>query len=230
MKTRSLFLFLSLIITSAFAEKLNTNNRPHIHASASYIESFTFNNNTQHTDNSIDQNNFIGREDKIEVKTNASGQEKTIDSNHTTGFKSRYNGILEAGFYLRTQIHSIGMLDTYFISGRQWTQPFYCGLGTGLHYIYDPGKAIIPLFLDMRYYFSDKKITPILITDFGINFDTQNSLETGIMAKLALGLRFMVSPKSALNLSLGYEIQQTSQRGYVQKNNGAVGLALGFSF
>ncbi|PKP23328.1 MAG: hypothetical protein CVU06_08820 [Bacteroidetes bacterium HGW-Bacteroidetes-22] len=230
MKKQCLLLFLSIVTVSAFAQRLDAHLILSNQAPVSYSEGNATCEITRHPDETTDVNAFVCQKDITEAEPDLPALGGIGDTSNVTVFKSRYNGILEAGFYLGTQTHSIGMLDTYFISGRQWTPNLSFGIGTGLHYIYDPGQAIIPLFLDLRYFLSDKKLSPCLITDFGVNFDTQNSFETGIMAKLALGLRYKVSPKSALNLSLGFEIYQIDQVAYVRRNTGTVGLALGFSF
>jgi hypothetical protein len=94
--------------------------------------------------------------------------------------------------------HFIGVTS---VNGYQVNKNFFFGAGAGV-YFYESG-ALVPLFLDFRYYFNISSITPYVFGDGGllINFADLNT--TKLFLNPGIGARYAFSRSVAVNIGAG---------------------------
>ncbi len=104
------------------------------------------------------------------------------------------------------------------INGARY-KSWFAGVGLGLDYY---RIRTIPLFIDLRKEFGEKRDKLFIYADGGINFnwatDVQKSgylpneqFHNGFYSDLGLGYKTLVGNKSALIISLGYSYKKTSE-------------------
>jgi hypothetical protein len=92
---------------------------------------------------------------------------------------------------------------------------FSAGIGTGLMFI--PDESIqLPLYADLRYNMIKKSVTPFISTGVGYSFGLTNTSYNrgGLLVNANLGIKFFVSPKTAMNFSLGFRYQEYVHHNY----------------
>ena len=98
--------------------------------------------------------------------------------------------------------------------GYQFNPHFSFGVGLGIHS--QTTLFLIPFFADARAYILSGRITPFISLIAGRSFTMKeitnvnagNNDKGGWMFNPAIGVKFFVLPKMALNLSLGYRYQE----------------------
>jgi hypothetical protein len=154
-----------------------------------------------------DGNVFVYRIDEVEKMTKE--QVKTGNA----GFKG--SGIKQSGFTNITELNfgiGLGNYNNDFSYGIQTingylVNPYFsAGLGIGV----DKYRSVtfIPLFADFRANFINGDVSPFLSTGIGYSLSTDNYSKGGFLLNPALGVKFFVSPSTALNFSLGYRLQE----------------------
>ncbi len=116
-----------------------------------------------------------------------------------------YRGRVEAGEI--TDIADGGIYAGFSVStthGYQFTPDFFLGAGIGLDYHHGLRTVFMPIFVNLRGYFTDKRKTPFV--DLKIGYSPIN--KTGLYLSPSVGLSFGRSKKCAFNLSIGYNMQQ----------------------
>ncbi len=173
----------------------------------------------------------------------SSGSTTTTNSSGAIIGSSNFGGI--------TDNVSLGLTT---INGYLVLPYFSFGAGVGIH-VYK-GLALIPLFLDLRGNFLDKRTTPFVSLGIGYSYTVQQIASApiktaknetydkgGFLLNPSLGVKFFVVPKMALNLSIGYRYQKvqlynnnyTYTSSYMQSNYeshtlGFFNLKFGFTF
>jgi hypothetical protein len=179
---------------------------------------------------------FFYQLDEIEKLTKEAIQRKTWLALSNSGLQPGYRGIVELGY--RSGIGYSGMdgFKLNIINGYQVNPYFFLGFGTGIRYYSDAQASAIPLFADLRANFMDNKISPYLSLGVGYSFDPTNEFEGifGFLLNPNLGVSFKVSDKSAMNVGIGYEMQQIKVYDYFygeyNKNSSAISIDVGISF
>lgn len=188
----------------------------------------------------IGRNVFVYQMDEIEKLTREPYQgrgNRTITGNgHQTG----YRAIVELGYEIGTGNFGMDRLKFNVINGYQFNPYFSLGFGTGLRYYPDAELALMPIFADFRANFMDNKVSPYLSLGVGYSFDATNSFEgVGLLLNPILGVSFMISEKSAMNVGIGYEMQRMQFRtssGWNNRiqtfteNTSAISFNVGLSF
>ena len=95
------------------------------------------------------------------------------------------------------------------INGLQLTPITFVGVGVGIDK-YNIA-TMLPIFFDIRFNFLKKDISPYY--NLGIGYALNLSGGGGYFGNSDIGLRFFVSPKVALNASLGYRVQRNTVMG-----------------
>jgi hypothetical protein len=85
------------------------------------------------------------------------------------------------------------------------------GLGSGYDAI--DVYSFIPIFLDVRYFFSSHRFTPYLSAGLGYSVGPAYYDDGGFYANPNLGIRYNFAPKSALNFGIGWRLQTEKDRG-----------------
>lgn len=84
---------------------------------------------------------------------------------------------------------------------------FTVGMGVGLH-SYGPGHLLLlPLFVDGRMHFPQRKWTPFVSLDAGYALSLQSDARGGVLVNPAVGGRIPFAENAALSLSIGYRWQ-----------------------
>jgi len=151
--------------------------------------------------------------------------------------KSKFTNITEInfGFFKTNNIdnnsNTLSYL-TYFygiqtVKGYLFNPYFSSGIGVGLdHYSDSMGTAnFVPLFIDFRLNLPKEHFTPFLSGDFGYSLNLNPSRsgyfqsanfpfkeeKGGLLINPAIGVKFFITHKVALNFSIGYKVQQWEQ-------------------
>ena len=139
-----------------------------------------------------------------------------------------YKGIIEIGYEIGTSDFNTDRLKLNIINGYQINPYFSAGFGTGLRYYFDAKAALIPVFADFRANFIDDNVSPYLSLSVGYSFDATNSFkDVGFLLNPTVGVSFMISEKSAMNIGLGYEIQKMTF--YEFWDGAAIGTAINYA-
>lgn len=150
-----------------------------------------------------------------------------------------YKGFVDAGYLFDTNDNSSSKLEVTTSHGYQFNNYFYLGGGTGVSYYGDRDLIGVPVFLDFRANFINKKITPFADVKAGY---TAGDIE-GVYTTAAVGVRFSLKGKKAINLKLEYSYQESglsdsysytigNSRYYYYEDNDldALGIKVGFEF
>ncbi|QQR85714.1 MAG: hypothetical protein IPJ76_14030 [Flavobacteriales bacterium] len=116
------------------------------------------------------------------------------------------------------------------INGYQVNPYFNAGVGVGLNQHFS-GAAFMPVFLDLRGTFLRQRVSPFVGLAGGwavaLNVNDAEPDEGGLYLNPAFGVRFFVSRKTSLNLSVGLRYQEGTgyerewdiiQGNYVERN------------
>lgn len=197
-----------------------------------------------------DRNVFVFRIEEVEkitkeVKPGKSRQQKSDEE--VRGFDNA--DIKQSGYSLIAElVMAVGYDDfaekasfgVQVINGYQVNPNFNVGLGVGLNQHF-AGTAYTPVFVDLRVNFLRKRVTPFVDLAGGWAFGlVPDKDEGGLYANPAFGVKFFVSPKTAMQLSLGFRYQETTLWDHYSNNyygwNGkppnlnAVNLKFGVTF
>lgn len=100
------------------------------------------------------------------------------------------------------------------INGYQFSPYVSAGLGLGFN-VYS-GLGLMPIFAAVRVNFMKSRLTPFAAIDAGYSYSRKEIMggslasdnKGGVMVSPAVGVKFFVIPKMALNLSLGFRYQE----------------------
>lgn len=130
-----------------------------------------------------------------------------------------YKGFVDAGYtfdlddYYYDNMNRIEISTTH---GYQFNNYFFVGGGVALDYYTDADLYAVPIFANFRANFINKKITPF--GDFKLGY-TAGDVE-GVYLSTAIGVRFTMAKKTAINLRLEYTCQGTGS-GYYDYGGGS---------
>lgn len=140
-----------------------------------------------------------------ELQNEGSKEGAVLNSEEPNPRTKGYRGRVEAGEI--TDIADGGIYAGFSVStthGYQFTPDFFLGAGIGLDYHHGLRTVFMPIFVNLRGYFTDKRKTPFV--DLKIGYSPIN--KTGLYLSPSVGLSFGRSKKCAFNLSIGYNMQQ----------------------
>ncbi len=121
-------------------------------------------------------------------------------------------------------VFSGGGLNIYFTSWRQIKPWFSFGMGVGLRHYFSQELNMVPIFVDLRANLSTKKVSPFLSCKAGYSLGGRFFLNPKI------GLSIKISNKNALNIGVGYEMQQIGTSYYGRSTDNSIGANIGFQF
>ena len=167
---------------------------------------------------------------------------KEVINNKTS---SRYSIIAELGFQPPVSTYGLGRIKVDLISGYNFSNNFFIGLGLGMRFYTYYGALCIPIYSELRYKFNPKnqsKISPYLSTGIGYTIYANYSNfgnGMGLIFDPTIGISINLNDKNLLNLGLGFELQREglysiSNSGYTtylnNVTNGAVTFDIGYIF
>ncbi|MFV0332193.1 MAG: hypothetical protein ACK5KL_20575 [Dysgonomonas sp.] len=141
-----------------------------------------------------------------------------------------YRGFVDFGYTIGVGDFDLGRLELLTSHGAQINPYFFIGAGTGVHYYCTDGadEFMIPFFADFRGSFMTGVVSPVIGLKAGYTFDASDSFSSlGLYIAPSLGVRYMVSDKTALNFSVGYTHQRFQD---ASVNLGGISFKIGVEF
>ena len=160
-----------------------------------------------------DRNVFVYNMDEVEKIT----KEAVLNSDRGQGQAGATGSFKEKGYLNITEV-SLGVglgqasedlsYGIQTVNGVLINPNFSLGLGIGV----DKYKfaTFVPIFADIRAYFLRSDVTPYFVGAIGYSLSFDSGSKGGLFVNPSLGVRFTVSPKAALDFSLGYRLQQST--------------------
>jgi hypothetical protein len=188
----------------------------------------------------VDGNIFVYTMDEIEKMTKdvAKKLSRGVSFLSSSDMKSGgYIGLVELGYGIGVGDYSMDRLKLNIINGYQFNPYLAVGFGTGLRYFLDAESCLIPLFTNVRANLLDYKISPYFSLDIGYSIGV-GDLDGGFLLSPTIGASFKISENNALNVGIGYEMQNLEfswydsyySYGSTSENCGAFTIKVGVSF
>ncbi len=139
-----------------------------------------------------------------------------------------YKGFVDGGYHVDVSDYSADKIEFFTSHGYQFNNYIFLGAGVGVSYFNDWESTAIPVFANFRVNFTKHKVTPF--ADLKIGYSS-GDIEGGY-GSTALGVRFGLKNKKALNLRLEYSYQEWKDVGYWGDSFEfqSVGVKFGFEF
>ncbi len=129
---------------------------------------------------------------------------------------------------------SFSCIPSYFI-----VDGLSAGVGVGVDLYHAPNLTIAPIFLDLRYYFTDEKESTYLFANVGATLNLGSDFERADNIKLGVGYKYFVGKKKKLcmpvdlfwgftDVSLDGKATVSSQYTYTFRNK--IGVSVGLLF
>jgi hypothetical protein len=137
----------------------------------------------------------------------ANAQEKVLPNkpfsllNTTPGFITINEVTSGLGLSGKTFPYSQYFIGFTSVNGYQINKNFIVALGAGA-YFYESGM-LIPVFLDMRFYFNIDRLTPYLFSDGGLLLNFSDLNTTKLFINPGMGARYALSRTTALTIGAG---------------------------
>lgn len=149
-----------------------------------------------------------------------------------------YRGFVDFGYTVGVGDFATGRVELTTSHGYQINPYIFIGGGTGFQFYHEAESVVLPLFADFRANFTNGHIVPFVGIKLGYSFDLSDSFSgLGFYLNPAVGVKFMLSDKQALNLSIGYTMQSADayyySSGYFYsstENMGGISFKVGFEF
>ncbi|MEO8069208.1 MAG: hypothetical protein ABI599_16030 [Flavobacteriales bacterium] len=168
-----------------------------------------------------DRNVFVFRIEEVDKitkeplagKAKPSGRSETAASFSNEELKQRgYSAIAELNMGIG--YNGFGEKSSFgvqVINGYQVNPNLFAGIGIGLNQHFS-GVAFAPIFLDVRVNFLRQRVSPFIDLAGGWAIGLTDDDEGGVYANPSLGVKFFVSRRTALQLSLGFRYQEGTER------------------
>lgn len=139
----------------------------------------------------------------------------------------KYQGEVDLGYSLGVGDFASNRINIHTIQGFKVGDYFSAGIGFGADVYHEGGgtNIMIPVFLNMKGYLLNSRVTPYLSFDIGGGIGVgELSGVSGMMISPAIGIK-----TGAFKAQLGYNVQKISESG-IGINMSAMQLKLGFAF
>lgn len=149
--------------------------------------------------------------DKIakELKSGTIG----FDPKSFTTFEPGHVSITEVAYRVMGGIHGSQFVKLNLVNAYRFKSGISLGFGTGFKYSWHGKYIDIPFFADFRGRFNAKKISPYWAFGMGYVFDASNKMKgQGVLVNPSAGVSLRVSDKTSMNVGLGYERQEVTER------------------
>lgn len=130
--------------------------------------------------------------------------------NHALGHKSNlrgYAGFVDFGYMFDVSDNDADKVELSTSHGYQFNDHIFLGGGLALNYYAEQEALAVPIFANFKVNFLKTKITPFADVKLGY---TAGDIE-GAYSSMALGVRFALAKKIAMNLRLEYTYQGAKQ-------------------
>lgn len=148
-----------------------------------------------------------------------------------------YKGFIDFGYIVDLSDYDANKVEISTSHGYQFNNYFYLGGGVAADFYTDADLIAVPIFVDFRANFINKKVTPFADIKTGYSVGDVE----GLYVSTGIGVRFSLKGKKALNLKLEYNYQQHNDHGDYSYNNNyysydydydleGLGFKVGFEF
>jgi hypothetical protein len=167
-----------------------------------------------------DGNVFVYKMSEIKKYTKETNLNAAITTpKDTTGLKRGYYGVVEYGTGVTFSDDGGPFTSKInFISGYRICPWFAVGGGVGVRAYMDEG-IYMPVYLDLRTNFINRKTSPYIAIDGGYGFRNNFNYKGGIMFAATFGVCVKLKDRFALNMGLNYELQGSSYVRYPYSGN-----------
>ena len=161
---------------------------------------------------------FVYEMSQIQKMTKENSLDNGNGFTHKSGFSSYkmksnlfrepgYRGVVDIGGAIGVEDYGDGVFSVSTSHGYQFNPYLFMGAGLGLDYHFGHGgSAFIPIFIDIRGYFLNGRVTPFIGTKVGYSpFDGY-----GFYFNPSLGVSFAIFGSFGMNVALGYNLQRAS--------------------
>ena len=157
-----------------------------------------------------DRNVFVFSMDEIEKITKELSVKSSKASDISSSFYDKgYQGVIDAGYALGVGDFGLDFIKLNIINGYRANNNFALGIGTGIRYYSDLESVFVPIFADFRANFNASNVSPYLAINLGYSLNASNDFEgIGLLFSPSIGTMFNTSEKTAVNFSVGYEMQK----------------------
>lgn len=154
------------------------------------------------------------KEEPVPNNDNISGQTRDAVLNSESRFvetksynpRTRgYRGWVETGGAIGLGEYGSGVFSFSTSHGYQFNPYFFLGAGMGVEYFFDYETVVVPIFANSRCYFMDRKTSPYV--DVKIGYSPVGDIQ-GVYFNPSIGVSIGVSKKCAVDISIGYNMQQ----------------------
>ncbi|WP_195662611.1 DUF481 domain-containing protein [Bacteroides congonensis] len=148
-----------------------------------------------------------------------------------------YKGFVDFGYIADLSDYDANKVEISTSHGYQFNNYFYLGGGVAADFYTDADLIAVPIFVDFRANFINKKVTPFANIKTGYSVGDVE----GAYVSTGIGVRFSLKGKKAINLKLEYNYQQHNDHGDYSYNNNyysydydydleGLGFKIGFEF
>lgn len=148
-----------------------------------------------------------------------------------------YKGFVDFGYIADLSDYDANKVEISTSHGYQFNNYFYLGGGVAADFYTDADLIAVPIFVDFRANFINKKVTPFADIKTGYSVGDVE----GAYVSTGIGVRFSLKGKKAINLKLEYNYQQYNDHGDYSYNNNyysydydydleGLGFKVGFEF
>jgi hypothetical protein len=148
-----------------------------------------------------------------------------------------YKGFIDFGYIVDLSDYDANKVEISTSHGYQFNNYFYLGGGVAADFYTDADLIAVPIFVDFRANFINKKVTPFADIKTGYSVGDVE----GAYVSTGIGVRFSLKGKKAINLKLEYNYQQHNDHGDYSYNNNyysydydydleGLGFKVGFEF
>lgn len=148
-----------------------------------------------------------------------------------------YKGFVDFGYIADLSDYDANKVEISTSHGYQFNNYFYLGGGVAADFYTDADLIAVPIFVDFRANFINKKVTPFADIKTGYSVGDVE----GAYVSTSIGVRFSLKGKKAINLKLEYNYQQHNDHGDYSYNNNyysydydydleGLGFKVGFEF
>ena len=148
-----------------------------------------------------------------------------------------YKGFVDFGYIADLSDYDANKVEISTSHGYQFNNYFYLGGGVAADFYTDVDLIAVPIFVDFRANFINKKVTPFADIKTGYSVGDVE----GAYVSTGIGVRFSLKGKKAINLKLEYNYQQHNDHGDYSYNNNyysydydydleGLGFKVGFEF
>ena len=148
-----------------------------------------------------------------------------------------YKGFVDFGYIADLSDYDANKVEISTSHGYQFNNYVYLGGGVAADFYTDADLIAVPIFVDFRANFINKKVTPFADIKTGYSVGDVE----GAYVSTGIGVRFSLKGKKAINLKLEYNYQQHNDHGDYSYNNNyysydydydleGLGFKIGFEF